>query len=406
MRFEFSTTGRIAFGSGVSEQIPDLVCGFGRRALVVLGRGAGVPPSESEAKMVSSRARAGRPRHLSGILDQLTARGVAWESFRVAGEPTTDLAQAALALARQAGAEVVLALGGGSVLDTGKVVAALLANEGELSDYLEVVGRGRPLQKPAAPCIAVPTTAGTGAEVTYNAVLGVPQQHVKVSIRSPLMVPRWAVVDPLLTHSMPPALTASTGLDALTQLIEAFVSNKANPLTDGICREGLPRSGRSLRRAFQDGDDAEAREDMSLASLFSGMALANAKLGAVHGFAGPLGGQTLAPHGVICGRLLPYVMQANVRALQDRAANSPSLARFDEVGRLLTGDSTAGAADAVTWIEELCAVFGLPGLRRYGLSEATLAAVVAKAKSASSMKGNPIELTDEELIEILRQAID
>ena len=163
----------------------------------------------------------------------------------------------------------------------------------------------------------MPTTAGTGAEVTYNAVLGVPDQQVKVSMRSPLMLPRWAIVDPLLTHSMPPELTASTGLDALTQLIEAFVSNKANPLTDGVCREGLQRAGRSLRRAFEDGDDADAREDMSLASLFSGMALANAKLGAVHGFAGPLGGMTTAPHGVICGKLLPYVMQANVRALAE-----------------------------------------------------------------------------------------
>ncbi len=263
------------------------------------------------------------------------------------------MVQAATAAARAARPDVVVALGGGSVLDTGKAVAALLTNEGDLLDYLEVVGKGRPLRKAAAPCIAVPTTAGTGAEVTYNAVLGVPDQHVKVSIRSPLMLPRWAIVDPLLTHSMSPELTASTGLDALTQLIEAFVSNKANPLTDGVCREGLQRAGRSLRRAFQDGRDANAREDMSLASLFSGMALANAKLGAVHGFAGPLGGQTLAPHGVICGKLLPVVCQANVRALQARAADSPALARFDEVGRILTGRSTARASDAVTWIEEL-----------------------------------------------------
>jgi alcohol dehydrogenase class IV len=324
----------------------------------------------------------------------------------VTGEPTIDMAQAATTLARHAAAHVVLAIGGGSVLDTGKVVAALLTNEGDLSDYLEVVCKGRPLQNPAAPCIAVPTTAGTGAEVTYNAVLGVPDQRVKVSIRSPLMLPRWAIVDPLLTHSMPPALTASTGLDALTQLIEAFVSNKANPLTDGVCREGLQRAGRSLQRAFEDGSDANAREDMSLASLFSGMALANAKLGAVHGFAGPLGGMTNAPHGVICGKLLPHVMKANVQALQNRVPDSPTLARFDEVARILTGRSTAGASDAVVWIRELCTTLGLPGLRRYGLSENDFPAVAAKAKNASSMKGNPIELSDEDLINILRQAID
>ncbi len=385
MKFEFSTAGRIVFGPGVSDQIPDLVAGFGPRAFLVLG---------------------GTPERFSRVVDQIAARGVRWQSFCVTGEPTTEIVQTAARLAREGVTDVVVAIGGGSVLDTGKAVAAMLTNEGDLLDYLEVVGKGRPLRKTAAPCIAVPTTAGTGAEVTFNAVLGVPDRHVKVSIRSPLMVPRWAIVDPTLTYSMPPELTASTGLDALTQLIEAFVSNKANPLTDGVCREGLQRAGRSLRRAFQDGNNANAREDMSLASLFSGMALANAKLGAVHGFAGPLGGQTRAPHGVICGKLLPYVMQANVRALQDRAADSPALARFDEVGRILTGRSTARASDAVTWIEELCAALGLPGLRQYGLSEKDFPTVAAKARNASSMKGNPIELNDEELIGILRQAID
>jgi alcohol dehydrogenase class IV len=373
------------FGPGVAAQIPDLVTAFGPRAFLILG---------------------GTPERFAHILDQLTSRAIVWQSFSVTGEPTTPMVQVATAAARAARPHVVLAIGGGSVLDTGKAVAALLTNEGDLLDYLEVVGKGRPLRKPGAPCIAAPTTAGTGAEVTFNAVLGVPDQHVKVSIRSPLMVPRWAVVDPTLTHSMPPALTASTGLDALTQLIEAFVSNKANPLTDGVCREGLQRAGRSLRRAFQDGRDADAREDMSLASLFSGMALANAKLGAVHGFAGPLGGMISAPHGVICGRLLPVVCKANVRAIRDRAADSPALARFDEVGRILTGKSTARAADAVTWIEELCTTLRLPGLRKYGLCEADFPAVAAKARNASSMKGNPIELTDEELVSILRQAVD
>jgi alcohol dehydrogenase class IV len=385
MQFEFSTAGRIVFGPGVSGQIPDLVAGSGRRAFLVLG---------------------GTAERFRRLLDPIAARGIVGQSCSVTGEPTTEIVQMAAKSAREAATDVVVALGGGSVLDTGKAVAALLTNAGDLLDYLEVVGKGRPLRQAAAPCIAVPTTAGTGAEVTFNAVLGVPDRHVKVSIRSPLMVPRWAVVDPTLTHSMPPELTASTGLDALTQLIEAFVSNKANPLTDGVCREGLQRAGRSLRRAFQDGRDANAREDMSLASLFSGMALANAKLGAVHGFAGPLGGQTLAPHGVICGKLLPYVMQANVRALQDRDTHSPVLARFDEVGRILTGKSTARASDTVAWIEELCAILGLPGLRRYGLSENDFPTVAAKARNASSMKGNPVALTEEELVGILRQAID
>jgi alcohol dehydrogenase class IV len=286
----------------------------------------------------------------------------------------------------------------------------MLKNEGELSDFLEVVGKGKPLREPAAPLLAVPTTAGTGAEVTYNAVLGVPEQQVKVSIRSPLMLPRQAIVDPLLTHSMPPELTAGTGVDALTQLIEAFVSNKANPLTNGFCREGMRRAARSLRQAFEDGSNAQAREDMSLASLLGGMALANAKLGAVHGFAGPLGGMTSASHGVICGRLLPFVMQANVQALRNRGENPDEetasiLARFDEIGRILTGKDTADASDGVTWVGELCLALGLPGLRKHGLSTVDFPIVVERARKASSMQGNPVALNDEELAAILTQAI-
>jgi alcohol dehydrogenase class IV len=384
MKFEFSTARRIVFGPGVAEQIPILVAGYGQRAFLVLGS---------------------TPDRHANVLDALASREVDATVFSVAGEPTTDLAQAAVTAAREAKAEVVLALGGGSVLDVGKVVAAMLQNEGELSNYLEVVGKGRPLREQATPLIAAPTTAGTGAEVTYNAVLGVPEQQVKVSMRSPLMLPRWAIVDPLLTHSMPPELTASTGLDAITQLIEAFVSSQANPLTDGVCREGLQRAARSLQPAFEDGGNAEAREDMAMASLFGGLALANAKLGAVHGFAGPLGGMTSAPHGAICGKLLPYVMQANVQALQSRAADSPILARFDEIGRIVTGKSEADASDAVSWMGEMCMALGLSGLRRYGLSTVDLPMVVEKARKASSMQGNPIALSEEELTGILTLAL-
>jgi len=385
MRFEFSTAGRIVFGPGTADQLAQITVGFGNRAFLVLG---------------------GDPHRFARILDQITDAGVGSEVFRIAGEPTTETAQAAVLSARRARSQVVIAIGGGSVIDTGKVVAAMLTNEGELLDYLEVVGAGKPLQSEPIPYVAVPTTAGTGAEVTRNAVLRVPEHRVKVSMRSPLLLPRMAVVDPLLTHSMPSQLTASTGLDALTQLIEPFVSNKANPLTDGVCREGLQRAGRSLRRAFRDGDDAQAREDMAIASLFSGLALANAALGAVHGFAGPLGGVTNAPHGVICGKLLPYIMEINVRALQTRAPDSPALARFDEVARILTGKTSARTSDAVSWVHELCTEFNLPGLGMYGLSHEDLPAVAAQAKKASSMKGNPIGLHDDELVEVLEKAME
>jgi alcohol dehydrogenase class IV len=385
MEFEFATAGRIIFGPGRAVQSASGLATPGKVALVLTGS---------------------QPNRHADLLDALDAAKVTSVTFAVSGEPTTRTVTSALAAARHVQTQIVIGIGGGSVIDAGKAVAALLTNTGALEDYLEVVGAGQPLERPAAPYVAIPTTAGTGAEVTRNAVLSVPDQRVKVSMRSPYLLPRLAIVDPLLTHSMPPALTASTGLDALTQLVEAFVSNKANPLTDGICREGLQHAARSLRRAFDDGNDAAAREDMTLASLFSGLALANAKLGAVHGFAGPLGGMIDVPHGVVCGKLLPYVTEANVHALQDRASDSSALARYNEIARLLTGNPNAKASDAVTWTHELCAALQLPGLRQFGLTEAEFPQAAAKAAKASSMKGNPIQLSDDELLAILSQALD
>jgi alcohol dehydrogenase class IV len=383
MRFEFTTATRIIFGPGTVNEAASLFADMGKRAFVITG---------------SSMERA------QPLLDALGKQGFDYVTFSVPGEPTTTIAVAAAQAARQTECEMVISIGGGSVLDTGKVAAAMLTNIGELEDYLEVVGAGKPLSQPAAPHIAIPTTAGTGAEVTRNAVLGVPEHRVKVSMRSPYMLPRLAVVDPVLTHSMPPDITASTGLDALTQLLEVYVSGQANPLTDGICREGLRRAGRSLRRAYENGDDREARQDMAIASLFSGLGLANAKLGAVHGFAGPLGGMYSAPHGVICARLLPFVMETNVEALQKRDVTSPALTKYDEVAVLLTGSNLAKAADAVTWVQELCLALKVPSLARYGLKSRHFEIVISKAKKSSSMKGNPVELTDDELLNIISQA--
>lgn len=385
MNFDFTTAGRIDFGSGIATQMAPEIAALGTTAFIVTG---------------------GTSQRQASVLESLIGQGLTCITFAVTDEPTTEIVTTAVASARLAGADVVIGIGGGSVIDTGKVVAAMLTNDGVLEDYLEVIGAGRPLKHPSAPYVAIPTTAGTGAEVTRNAVLCVPERKVKVSMRSAFLLPRLAIVDPLLTHSMPPTLTASTGLDALTQLAEAFVSNKANPLTDGLCREGLQRTGRSLRRAFKDGGNREAREDMALASLFSGLALANAKLGAVHGFAGPLGGMIDVPHGVVCGRLLPLVLEANVRALRHRAPNSPALVRHDEIARLLTGNSTAKASDAVSWVRDLCETFALPPLRRFGLTEDDFPEAIAKARNASSMKGNPIELTDDELRSILKDTMD
>lgn len=383
MRFEFATSSRVVFGPGTLVELGGLVVGMGRRTLVVTGR---------------------TPERAGPLFEILKEQGMDYVVFPVEGEPTIETVRKGTQLAREAGCDMVVGFGGGSALDAGKAVAALLTNGGDPLDYLEVVGRGRPLTRPSTPYVAVPTTAGTGSEVTRNAVLLSPEHRVKVSLRSHLMLPRLALVDPELTCTLPPEVTASTGMDALTQLIEAYVSNRANPMTDGICREGMRRAARSLLRAYERGDP-EAREEMSLASLFGGMALTNAKLGAVHGFAGPIGGEFRAPHGAVCAALLPHVMEVNVRALRERAPESWALRRYDEVGRILTGKEDAGAEEGVAWVRKLCEALRIPPLASYGIGPEHFGTLVERASTSSSMQGNPIKLTQEEMEEVLARAV-
>lgn len=380
-RFEFGTAGRIIFGRGTLDGLGAIAREFGQRALLVTGR---------------------HPARAEGVRERLVAAGLAVHLFPVPGEPTTDDVARGAAEARAAGIELVVAAGGGSALDAAKAIAALCTNGGELTDYLEVIGRGAALARPSAPCIAIPTTAGTGAEVTRNAVLASPAHRVKSSLRSPHLLPRVALVDPALTDDLPAGLTATTGLDALTQLIEPYVSVRANPLTDAICVAGLRRAARSLRRATENGRaDPAARDDMAFASLCGGLALANAGLGAVHGFAAPIGGMFPAPHGGVCAALLPPAMTANLRALRERAPGHPSLRRYDEIGQLLTGEAAATADDGVRWIVELVCALRIPRLRHYGVSRADHPAIVAAAQKASSMKANPVSLDESELAAIL-----
>jgi len=384
MRFEFATSSRVVFGPGTLVELGGLVAGMGRRALVVTGR---------------------TPERAGPLFEILKGEGIDYVVFPVEGEPTTETVRKGTQLAREAGCDMVVGFGGGSALDAGKAVAALLTNGGDPLDYLEVVGRGRPLTRPSAPYVAVPTTAGTGSEVTRNAVLLSPEHRVKASLRSHLMLPRLALVDPELTRTLPPEVTASTGMDALTQLIEPYVSNRANPMTDAICREGMRRVARSLLRAYEHGEDPEAREDMSLASLFGGMALANAKLGAVHGFAGPIGGTFGAPHGAVCAALLPHVMEVNIRALRERDPEGRALVRYEEVARILTGKEDAGPEDGVAWVRKLCEALRVPPLSSYGIGPEHFRALVEKASASSSMQGNPIKLTREEMEWVLARAV-
>ena len=383
-RFELATAGRLVFGWGAAQDAGELARDLGRHAFLVTGR----TPERSDA-----------------VRSRLAAAGLATTTWTVFGEPTLRTIEDGVAAIRVAECDLVVGVGGGSVIDSAKAIAAVAVSGGALLDHLEVIGRGLPLSRPPLPCVALPTTAGTGSEVTRNAVLASPLHRVKVSLRSPSMLPRLAIVDPALTLDLPRALTVSTGLDALTQVIEPFVSSRRNPMTDAWCVDGMRRAATALARAAADGADREAREQMSLVSLYGGLALANAGLGAVHGFAGPIGGMFDAPHGAICAALLPHVVAGNVRALDSRAPDHPARARFDEIGRLLTGHATAGAADAVAWLEALNRSLDVAPLRTFGITAADVPAIVDQSMRASSMKTNPIDLTREELTNVLEQSL-
>jgi alcohol dehydrogenase class IV len=375
--FELAAPGRVVFGADVSTQAGAVVAALGaKRALVVGGR--------STERSFDLRKRL----------------PIASVVHSIPSEPTMAMVDEGRAHARQEGCDVVIALGGGSAIDAGKAIAAMAGNEGELADYMEVVGKGRALPKSGLPCIAIPTTAGTGAEVTKNSVLTSPEAKVKASLRSPHLLPVVALIDPDLLDGTPATITAVTGLDALSHLVESFVSLRANPFTMALGREGMIRIARSLRPAYEHGLTPERREDLAMASLFGGMCLANSGLGAVHGFAAPLGGMWSAPHGAVCAALLPAVMRTNVNALSARDAASPALSRYRELDAIL-----GQGRDASAWVAELTRALGIAGLTSVGMTDADVPLLVEKAKAASSMRGNPIALTDVELAAITRDAM-
>ncbi|MBV8550751.1 MAG: iron-containing alcohol dehydrogenase [Acidobacteriaceae bacterium] len=382
MQFEFRSATRILFGPGTVSEIPALVRNLGARALLVTGS---------------------NPQRAKPVLDALSAASVRTAIFRCPGEPTVELVREGVRAAGEC--EVIVGLGGGSAIDCAKAIAILATNSGEPLDYLEVNGKGRPLENAPLAFVAIPTTAGTGAEVTRNAVLESSEHKVKASLRSPLMPAKIAVVDPDLTLDLPPEVTASTGLDTLTQLIEPFVSIRANAFTDMFCREGLPQVANALETAFHDGRNKTARTSMSYASLLSGLALSNAGLGVIHGFAAPLGGSLHAPHGALCASVLPYGMAANIAALRQRAPEDTALEKYKQVARMLTGREDAQPEDGVTWVASLCRRLSIRALEDYGLSADQIPALVENAARASSTKANPIVLTPKELTRVAQRAL-
>lgn len=383
-RFEFATAQRIVFGAGVLQEAGVLAKSFGKRPLLVTGRD---------------------PSRCIPLLELLESQGLPVQRFSVPGEPTVSTVRSGVSFAKSVNADLIIAFGGGSALDGGKAIAALVTNPGDPLQYLEVIGQGRALERRPLPCIAIPTTAGTGSEATRNAVLAAPDQGLKVSLRHAWMLPEVALVDPALTLDLPPDITASTGLDAMTQLIEPYLSIRANPMTDALCLEGLRRAAGSLHQAWESGQDLKAREDMALASLLGGMALANAGLGAVHGLAAPLGGLKPVPHGVACAALLPHVLEANLRGLRSLDCGHPTLSKFLELARILTGNPAAEAEDGVRWIKALVAGLRIPGLGSYGVTSFDLGVIAERSLQASSMKANPVELSAAELQEILGRAM-
>ena len=383
MYFEFASASRIVFGEGSLEKVSAIAPELGRKALVVTGKGT-VP--------------------IDALLNLLDSAGLSWEIFRVGKEPDVPMILAGLALGRVIECDLVIGYGGGSSLDSAKAIAAMMTNPGGLLDYLEVIGKGMKIPNVPLPMIAIPTTAGTGTEVTRNAVILDPENHVKVSMRSPKMIPTAALIDPELTYTMPPAVTASTGLDALTQVIEAYVSNRANPMTDVVAEDGIKRGARALLAAYRDGENREARRDMSLTSLYGGIALGNAGLGAVHGFAGPIGGMFSAPHGEICASLLPYVMKYNLQALKKVQGGEEIRHRYTKIAQWLTGKEKAVIEEGVAWVAELAETLQIPGLKAFGINESEFPSIIEKASVSSSMQKNPIKLNAATLEAILREA--
>lgn len=388
--FELGRLPRIAFGPGVRLRLPALAAGYGRRVLLVTG-------AHSLRASVHGRS----------LHESFHRHGLEVHALAVAGEPSPAFVDAAVHEHRARGIDVVVGIGGGSVLDAAKAIAGLLPSGRSAMDHLEEVGRGVPYEGPATPMLAAPTTAGTGSEATRNAVLGEPgPDGFKRSFRHDALVPEWAVVDPDLLETCPRALIAADGMDALTQLLESYVSTRAQPFTDALAEQGLVAVREGLLAWYEDtGDPAVARASMAYAALLSGITLANAGLGVVHGLAAPLGARRPIPHGVACGTLVAAATAANVRALRESAPGSDALARYGRAWRLLAGARGAipddGAERLVALLEEWTARLALPRLDAYGVDDADVAWILRRGRGGST-RTNPVELDDAALAGILR----
>ncbi|MBI4997303.1 MAG: iron-containing alcohol dehydrogenase [Rhodocyclales bacterium] len=377
--FSIARLPRVEFGAGTLRRLPAIAAGYGKHLLLVTGQRSFVESPAGE-----------------WLLGELNVLGFSWQHLKVGGEPTPAFVDAAVADLRRDGIDAVVGIGGGSALDAAKAIAGLLRPGNSVIDHLEGVGPELPFRGPATPFIAVPTTAGTGPQATKNALLSLPGQYKK-SFRDDALVAQWAIVDPDLLATCPPALIAADGMDAFTQLLESFISTRANPMTDALARSGLAAASDALLPLYSHPTPA-ARAKMAYASLVSGICLAQTGLGAVHGLAAPLGAFFPIPHGVACGTLLAAATRVNLAALRERDPHSAALAKYDEVRRLLGADDLV--AMLAGWIERL----ELPRLSRWRIAAANFPRIVANARG-SSMKTNPVELSDAEIARILEERL-
>jgi alcohol dehydrogenase class IV len=376
--FSLATATEIRFGRGEARRAVDSVARLGGPVLLVTGA---------------------TPERAGWLIAAMQALECACHVHRVPGEPDVEMIEAGVSAARATKAACVVAIGGGAAIDAGKAIAALVPAERPMVDHLEVVGRGLPLDHPPLPFVAMPTTAGTGAEVTRNAVIAVLEARRKVSLRDPAMLPRLAVVDPALTDFCPRAVTLASGLDAVTQVIEPYICTRANPLTDALCRDAIPSGLLALRR-LMEAEDPDARDAMAWVSLCGGLALANAGLGVVHGLAGPLGGLSGAAHGAICGTLLPHGLAAN----EARCRDATVLRRIAEIRGWIAAALDCAPEAALEQLAAWSRAQGLPGLDALGVSAEDRAAAAEAAASSSSMKANPVPLSADQLHSLMAAA--
>ena len=381
--FQFMTSTKIIFGDGALPASLSLFNQYGYSVLLVTGNTL---------------------ERTSLVTDYLDAQSMRYQHISVSGEPNIKMVEEAATSARRFKPDMVVAMGGGSAIDMGKALAAVLPNQGNLYDYVEVVGRNVPLKTKPLPFIAIPTTASTGAEVTKNAVLKSGQDQVKISLRSPDMLADVAIVDPALTHGTNPYLSGRGAMDAFTHLMEAYVCGEPNPLTDMICEEGLRKLSRSVIQACIY-DEPQARSDLAFASMLGGMAITNAKLGAAHGLASALGGKISAPHSVITARLAPFVMLENIAVAKEQQRND-ILARYQRIAQIVTGNVEAKEEEAIAWLSEVLDTLKLPSLLEFGVCEAQFDEVSADALKSVAIKGNPLPLNQERLVHILKQVCE